>query len=299
MHEIKIGTIIGANNLPQIPQLIELGFECFTLSFWQTTGGVDLKKLAQKMREILDPAGIPISNIAIFGNPLTGHGNNADTLGSWERLIDAAPLFGCNLVTGFSGRIVDEPVDKSIPRLKEVFGELLKRAEGNGARVAFENCPMGGDWRKGDWNCAFNPTAWEMIFDALPNDNLGLEWEPCHQLVQLIDPIPQLRKWAKKVFHVHGKDATVAWDIVRERGFQGGKSFAWDRTPGFGDSNWTDIISILRQNGYAGNIDIEGFHDPVYRGALEWTGQVRGLNYLKECRGGPFVALRESEKPFA
>jgi hypothetical protein len=41
--------------------------------------------------------------------------------------------------------------------------------------------------------------------------------------------------------------------------------------------------------GYTGNIDIEGFHDPVYRGELEMTGQIRGLQYLKMCRGGDFV----------
>jgi hypothetical protein len=28
----------------------------------------------------------------------------------------------------------------------------------------------------------------------------------------------------------------------------------------------------------------------VYRGELEMTGQVHGLNYLKQCRGGTFVA---------
>ena len=29
--------------------------------------------------------------------------------------------------------------------------------------------------------------------------------------------------------------------------------------------------------------------DPVYRNELKMTGQVRGLNYLKKCRGGDFV----------
>jgi hypothetical protein len=41
--------------------------------------------------------------------------------------------------------------------------------------------------------------------------------------------------------------------------------------------------------GFVGSIDIEGWHDPVYRGDLEMTGQVRALNYLKDCRGGTFV----------
>jgi sugar phosphate isomerase/epimerase len=63
------------------------------------------------------------------------------------------------------------------------------------------------------------------------------------------------------------------------------------RTPGFGDSNWTDVISELRLAGYSGSIDIEGWHDPVYRDALEMTGQVAALNYLKRSRGGDFIDL--------
>ena len=133
------------------------------------------------------------------------------------------------------------------------------------------------------------PTAWEMMFNEVPSDALGLQWEPCHQMVSLIDPLPQLRKWAHKVFHVHGKDATVAWDIIRTVGIRGGKPYVWHRTPGFGDTNWTDVISILRQGKFHGSIDIEGWHDPVYRDELEMTGQVHALNYLKQCRGGPFV----------
>ena len=52
----------------------------------------------------------------------------------------------------------------------------------------------------------------------------------------------------------------------------------------------TDIISELRLASYRGNIDIEGWHDPVYRGDLEMTGQVAALNYLKKCRGDSFIA---------
>jgi sugar phosphate isomerase/epimerase len=143
-----------------------------------------------------------------------------------------------------------------------------------------------------------------MMFEVVPMDNLGLEWEPCHQMVSLIDPMPQLKEWVKRMFHIHGKDATVHWDVVRKYGVHSsmhgdpalpGKvqrvpPFAYHRTPGFGDSNWTDIISILRMGGFKGAIDIEGWHDPVYKGELEMTGQVHALNYLKRCRGGAFVS---------
>ncbi|MBD3921849.1 sugar phosphate isomerase/epimerase [Paenibacillus sp. PR3] len=287
---LRIGTLVGGGDAVRvIPQIVGHGFESFSLTFWQTTGSVDLKETAARVRELAEEHNFVISTLGIFGNPLTGAGDNADTLASWERLIDHAHLFGTDIVSGFTGRLTGRSIDDSIPAYAEVFGELGRRAADKGVRIAFENCDMGGTWNSGDWNIALNPTAWEKMFNAIPSDNIGLQWEPCHQMVSLIDPIPQLRKWVSKVFHVHGKDATIAWDIVREYGIHGPKEFVWHRTPGFGDTNWTDIITILRQAGYQGTIDIEGWHDPVYRGELEMTGQVHALNYLKNCRGGSII----------
>ncbi|SDX15357.1 sugar phosphate isomerase/epimerase [Paenibacillus sp. CF384] len=289
VNNIRIGTLVnGSTAAKVIPQIIPHGFESFGLTFWQTTQGTDLQELARQVREQLAERDIVISTLGVFGNPLTGAGDNHDTLASWERLIDAAEAFGTDLVTGFTGRMPGS-IDESMTRFGEVFGELTKRAESRGVRIAFENCDMGGTWGRGEWNIAHNPTAWEMMFNTVQADNIGLQWEPCHQMVSLIDPIPQLRKWTSKIFNVHGKDATIAWDVVKEYGIHGPREFVWHRTPGFGDSNWTDIISILRQAGYKGSIDIEGWHDPVYKNELEMTGQVHGLNYLKRCRGGDFV----------
>ncbi|MGG1515640.1 sugar phosphate isomerase/epimerase [Paenibacillus oryzisoli] len=290
MENIRIGTLVqGPTAVKVIPQIVKHGFESFQLSFWQTTGTTNLKETAAQIRDMMQQHGTVVSSLSIFGNPLTGHEGNADTLASWERLIDHARDFGAEMVTGFTGRLVDQPIPDSIPRFKAVFGELARRAEANGVKLAFENCPMNGNWHKGDWNIAHNPAAWELMFDALPDEHIGLEWEPTHQMTQLIDPIPQLRKWVNKIIHVHGKDATIAWDVIKEQGIGGPKPYVWHRTPGFGDTNWTDIISILRQHGYKSTIDIEGWHDPVYRDALEMTGQVHALNYLKTCRGGTFV----------
>lgn len=290
MENIRIGTLVkGSDAVRLIPQFIPHGFESFSLTFWQTTGGIDLVELARNVKEAILGKNIVISTLSIFGNPLTGNGANSDTLASWERLIDNAHLFGTNLVTGFTGRIPDRSIDESMPVFKKVFGELVNRASSNGVKIAFENCDMGGNWWKGEWNIAHNPAAWEMMFNEIKSDDIGLEWEPCHQMVSLIDPVPQLRRWVGKIFHVHGKDCTVDWNIVREYGVHGPRQFAWHRTPGFGDSNWTGIISILRESGYKGTIDIEGFHDPVYKDELEMTGQVHALNYLKNCRGGDYV----------
>jgi len=296
MHEIKIGTLITADNVKKVmPKLIPHGFETFSITFWETIGDCDLEALAKDVKNILNGSDCKISCLSIFSNPLLDTDKGKDAIRSWECLIDAAHLFETDLVTGFAGRVLKCPVDQSIPKFKKVFTPLTERAKAKNVRIAFENCNMDGTWNDGDWNIAFNPKAWEMMFEAVPYDNIGLQWEPCHQMVQLIDPLPQLRKWVHKVFAVHGKDATIAWDVIKENGILGCEDFVWHRTPGFGDTNWTDVISILRMNGFKGTIDIEGWHDPVYRGELEYTGQVYGLNYLKNCRGGEFVQNYESE----
>ena len=288
---IRIGTLAGKGQetASYIRQILPHGFESFQVNFWKTLGGVDLKRLAREVRETLAGTGAVVSSLGIYGNPLESTPEDKETLAAWKQCVDAAPLFGCDLVCGFAGRLRGKPIDASMPRFRQVFGPLARRAADKGVRLAFENCDMGGDWQTGDWNIAQTPAAWEMMFHEVPLDNIGLEWEPCHQMVKLIDPLPQLRKWVKKIFHLHGKDATVYWDVVREHGCRGPHGFAYHRTPGFGDTNWTDVISELRRGGFQGSIDIEGWHDPVYCGELEMTGQVHGLQYLKHCRGGAFV----------
>lgn len=290
-QDIRIGTLAsaGKNTGEYLRQILPHGFESISLTFWQTLGDTDLKRLAREVKDAIGDRDVVVSSLGIFGNPLENGENDKETRKAWAALINHAHLFGTDIVAGFAGRIRGQPIPESIPRFKQVFGELARRAADKGVRLAFENCSMGGTWASGDWNIAHNPDAWTLMFDAVPGAHVGLEWEPCHQMVALIDPMPQLRQWAGRIFHIHGKDATVLRDVVQKHGVFGKEQFAFHRTPGFGDSNWADIISDLRRAGFKGSIDIEGWHDPVYRDELEMTGQVHALNHLKQCRGGPFV----------
>jgi sugar phosphate isomerase/epimerase len=289
--DIRIGTLVSGGNNPveYIRQILPHGFESFQLTWWQTLGNTQLTELSKALNDLLSESGAIISSIGMYGNPLGDDPEDPETIRGWEQLIDNAHLFGTNVVCGFAGRVVNQPIPDSMPRFKQVFGDLVKRAEDKGVKIAFENCDMGGDWWRGDWNIAQNPKAWEIMFNEVASDHIGLEWEPCHQMVSLIDPMPQLREWITKIFHVHGKCATIKHDLLAKYGIHGPEQVVFHRTPGFGDCNWTDIISELRWGGFKGSIDIEGWHDPIYKDALEMTGQVRSLNYLKACRGGDFV----------
>jgi sugar phosphate isomerase/epimerase len=213
---IRIGTLVrGTSDAPEyIRQILPHGFESFSLTFWKTNAGVDLSALADQVLAELEGSGVGISALSVFGNPMEYDEGDVETLRSWERAIDAAPRFGCDIVSGFTGRLRGTPIHENLARFTEIWSALAERADKNGVRLAFENCDMGGTWQTGDWNIAHNPTAWELMFDALPAANIGLEWEPCHQLVSLMDPMPQIEAWGHKFFHVHGKDATVRWDLV-------------------------------------------------------------------------------------
>ena len=232
--DIRIGTMIRAHApdpATYVRQIVGLGFESIEPFFWQTMNK-DLPLLARQLREAIGDADVTIDTLGMFGNPLEDGDLDRQTLAGWETLIDNAHHFGARTIAGFTGRVRGQPIEASLPQFKKVWGELARRAADKGVRLAFENCAMDGNWASGDWNIAHNPDAWELMFDAVPNDNLGLEWEPCHQLVYLIDPIPQIRKWAPKFFHVHGKGR--------------------DRALGRGSRAWRVRQSPVRPDAHAG-----------------------------------------------
>lgn len=283
--DIRIGTVARmSKGADYIRQILPHGFESFQMFSWEHLPDVDLQRTAGEIREVIGDKAV-ISSLGMFGNPL----QNEQTAKDIVRCIDAAKYFGCYMVCGFTGAIDGKPFNESVPAYKKLWTDLAKRAVDAGVRIGFENCDMGGTWNRVSWNLAHAVSGWEMLFNEVPSPAIGLEWEPCHHIGSFVDPIAQLRKWLPKIIHLHGKDATVAWDVIREFGTRGGKQFVWHRHPGFGDTNWTDIITILRMAKWTGSIDIEGWHDPVYRDDLEMTGQVHSLNYLKRCRGGPYV----------
>ena len=286
MKQIRIGTCIpGGEAVSWLPYIMQAGFECAAVNFHMSLGGADLEALAEQLKEQIGDSDFYISTLGYYCNALM-YEEHQRTL---EHVIDMAGRFGAKNVGTFAGAFEGESVDAAMPKFKEVFSELAKRAEDNGVRLVIENCPMGGNWQHTTCNIGFNPKAWEMMFDAVPSPALGLEWEPGHQQIQLIDPIAQLRDWAPKVFHMHGKDASVDMAAIRKYGVFGAVDFAPQRTPGFGDLNWRDIFSILHENDYDGDICVEGYHDLIYRGEWEMTGQLHALNYLKWARGGDFV----------
>ena len=189
MEKIRIGTCVpGAATEQLLPHFVKAGFECVGLNFHMVFSEESLESYAEKVKSLLGDSGVAVSSIGYYCNAL----ENEEQRKTLEQFIDKAHLFGTNLVTTFAGALEGQPVEKAIPRYKEVFGELARRAEDKGVKLCIENCPMDGTWNSATCNIGFNPKAWEMMFDAVPSEAIGLEWEPAHQMVQLIDPLPVL-----------------------------------------------------------------------------------------------------------
>ncbi len=281
MKNIKIGTCVRGNEiLTVLPEVINAGFETVQLYFNETLKGANFVELSKRTAEIIGSSDLRISGIGLYCNPLQQEEQRKEL----EYCIDYAHLFGAGLVGTFAGALEGASVEEALPKYKEIFGELARRAEAGNVKIGIENCPMYGFWYRNTCNIGYCPKAWEMMFDAVNSDFIGLEWEPSHQLEQFIDPMEQLKEWMPKIVHIHGKDAVIDWKYIRKYGAWFGSDYSCHRFPGLGDSDWKQIIALLKEGGYEGDIAIEGFHDPVYNGDREMEGQIMALNYLKSCQ---------------
>ena len=126
---IRIGTLVQAGHgANYIKQILPHGFESFSITFGGSVKGIDFPKYAAEIHEALAGSNAVISSVGVFGNPLDPKADNhKNTLDAWKLLIDNVHLFGCDLVCGFAGRLIDKPISESMKTFKKVFGPLTKR----------------------------------------------------------------------------------------------------------------------------------------------------------------------------
>ncbi len=225
--------------------------------------------------------GLEISAIGHYRNNLDPDlGVRKQNVEHLERLMGLCEMAGVGTLCTFAGRIPDKDIPDNIPEFKEVFGPLAKKAEDKGLKIAFENCPMFHYFPFRGVNIAYTPRAWDLMFDAVPSDALGLEYDPSHLICLRIDYLWVVREYGSRIYHVHAKDAEeVDYNVVRNGILEPG-AFR-HRMPGLGDVNWAKLVPMLVEYGYRGNLDIEGRHDPVYHGGTEEAGLLLAKRHLE------------------
>jgi sugar phosphate isomerase/epimerase len=221
--------------------------------------------------------GIRISAIgAYYRNPLDPKQTNL-ARAVFQRAIEVAEHIGVKTVSGFAGAVIEveinerggnpvyKPLENYLGRLLDFWEPLASFAADHGVRIAFENCPQ-GPWSLPvmHYNFMAQPALWEQFFNETKWENLGLEWDPSHLLCQFIDPVANLRKFASRIFHVHAKDAFINRTLLETYGICH-PGVAEHRFPGMGQANWAEIVHELLRANYDSDLNIEGWHDPVYR----------------------------------
>jgi sugar phosphate isomerase/epimerase len=250
--------------------------------------------------------GLRLSAIgALYRNPLDPV-QTESARDVFTRAIEVAAHLGVRTVSGFPGAVIDPEInprggnpvysvsEAHLPRLLEFWEPLARFAADHGVRLAFEHCPQGQfHLPVMGYNMLAQPAMWERLFNATRCENLGIEWDAAHLVCQFIDPVANLRRFGARVFHVHAKDAFINRALIEAWGLCH-PGVAEHRWPGFGQSDWAQIVHELLRAGYDSDLNLEGRHDPVLRdhpagseGALagrqlEEAGEVAARRWLEQ-----------------
>lgn len=287
---MKFGLITSIFEEMDFKQVVDFaaenGLECLEVACWPASGGarrryagvshIDVENLSlQKAEEIkayLKVKGVEISSLAYYPNTLDPDEEKRSAyISHLYKLIDASALLDVNMVTTFIGRIPYKTVTENLEEVKKVWPPVLEYAQGKGVRVAIENCPMlftEDEWPGGQ-NLMTTPENWRKIFEILPYDNLGLNYDPSHFVWQQMDYIKPIYEFRDKIFHVHYKDIKVYPDKLAEVGIMAAPlQYMSPKLPGLGDVDWGKYVSALTDIGYDGYTCIE-VEDKAFEGSLE------------------------------
>ncbi len=212
-----------------------------------------------EVKALFEKYGITISSLAFYPNPLDPEKGPA-AVEHLHHVIDMSAALGVNMVTTFIGRDKTKTVDENIELVKAVWPALLDHAKEKGVKVAIENCPMlfGKDQWPGGQNIMTTPANWRKVFEALPYDNLGINYDPSHFIWQMIDYIKPISEFKEKIFHVHVKDIKLYRDKLDQVGVMAYPlDFMSPKLPGLGDVDWGKYISALTDIGYDGPVCVE------------------------------------------
>jgi sugar phosphate isomerase/epimerase len=277
--------------LPDLPlnQVLEFAFEagysCVELMCWpkgkaerRYAGVTHLdvagfgRREAAEVRRLLESSGVSISSLGYYPNYLSPDADEAKVvLAHFKKVIQAAALLEVGQVTTFIGRDWTKSVDENWPKFLRVWKPLVKYAEDREVRVGIENCPMlftNDEWPGGK-NLATSPKIWRRMFEDIPSDHLGLNYDPSHMVWQHMDYIKPLWEFKDRIYHIHAKDVRLDRERLNDVGILATPlQYHTPKLPGLGEIHWGRFCSVLGDIGYAGPVCVE-VEDRAYEGSLE------------------------------
>ena len=303
---MKLGFFTAAlpgNTLEQAAKWgAESGFEAIEIACWPLEKAtrryagvthVDVNDLnatkAREIRAMLDDCGLIISSLGYYPNPLHPEAEHRETvIGHLKKVIEGAALLEVPIVGTFVGKDKNKTVPQSLEDYAKIWPPIVKFAKDHGVKIAIENCPMlfSYDEWPGGVNLASTPAIWRKMWEIIPDDNFGLNLDPSHLILQMIDYERVIREFSDKIFHVHAKDLHVDRDGLYNNGALSlGMGWQVPRLPGLGDMDWRKFFAALTAARYDYVVSIE-HEDRVFEGDEELIK--RGF-YLSRDILKPFI----------
>lgn len=216
--------------------------------------------------------GVSISGLGYYPNPLVADKIEGQVyIDHIKKVIKAAGLLGVNQMNTFIGRDHTKSVGDNWPRFLEVWTDIIRYAESQKVRIGIENCPMiftYDEWPGGK-NLGTSPAIWRKMYEDIPSDYFGLNYDPSHMIWQHMDYLAPMRDFAHKLFHIHAKDVRIDYHKLNDVGIMAPPN-EWHspKLPGLGDVDWGKFFSTLTSAGYDGPVCVE-VEDRAYEGSLE------------------------------
>lgn len=232
---------------------------------------MDAAQAADIVAQVRD-AGLEISQMSCFldisDTDEQARQANQDAL---RKAVDLASASGVTNLGCLAGKPCgDMSREETITKIAAPFyNEICPMAADKGVRFAMENWFATNIMHLGHW---------EQIFEAVPHDNFGLNFDPSHLYHQQIDYLRAVEAFKDKIFHSHAKDTEILAHKLAWLGNRDERSWWRYVIPGFGEIDWGVYIARLRDNGFDGTLSIE--HEDRAFGREE--GFEKGLRYLRQ-----------------
>ncbi len=263
----------------------QTGYSCVELMCWPVGQAerryagvthVDASRIdsveVERIHGLLAQYGVSISGLGYYPNPLSANVQESQTaVEQIHRVIDAAAALGVGVVNSFVGRDPAQTVEAQWPRFLETWRPIIEHAEKSNIRIGIENCPMsfGEDEWPGGKNLATSPAIWRKMYSDLPSKHWGLNFDPSHFILQMMEINPILEEFKDRLVHVHAKDVRIDHAKLNQHGvFSFPKLWHSPKLPGMGDVQWGSFLGTLADTGYDGALVVE-VEDRAFEGSLE------------------------------
>ena len=195
----------------------------------------------------------------------------ADPIDIFRMMVRACEVLGAPILTVNAWVPLNLSEVERYEYYRKLWTEFAKIANGAGIKIAIENCPHGGR------NILATPADMARLFDLVPDEAIGLEYDPSHLIYQFIDYLEPIREFGDRIYTVHAKDTQIIPKQLARVGILGDGWWQF-RMPGYGDVDWKAFFIALSDIAYDRDIIIE-HEDPTYEGH---EGLRRGAKFLRQ-----------------